>query len=223
MVSLLKSLLMKIDRAMFPLVRDQYAKALEKECVNCCETLLDVGCGRHSVIHRFSKKLKYTVGVDVFEPAIEESKKLKIHNEYKVMDVTKICVGREFQENSFDCVCALDVIEHLTKEAGLKLINSMEKIARKKVIIACPNGFLRQGVYDGNPFQVHISGWEMDEMRNMGYRVVGINGWKYLRGETGKIKWRPRIFWSGISLLSQLIVTNRPSKAFQILCVKDLQ
>jgi len=171
----------------------------------------------------FRKKLKYTVGVDVFELAIEESKKLKIHNESKVMDVTKICVGREFQENSFDCVCALDVIEHLTKEAGLKLINSMEKIARKKVIIACPNGFLRQGVHDGNSFQVHISGWEMDEMRNMGYRVVGINGWKYLRGEAGKIKWRPRIFWGGISLLSRLIVTNRPSKAFEILCVKDLQ
>ena len=99
----------------------------------------------------------------------------------------------------------------------------MEKIARKKVIISCPNGFVPQGVHYGNPFQIHISGWEVDEMQNMGYRVQGYSGWKPLRGEAGKIKWRPRIFWGRVSLLSQPIVTNRPSRAFEILCVKDLQ
>ena len=98
-VYLLKSLLKKIDRAIFFPFWDHYLKVLEKECVNNCETLLDIGCGRHSVIHRFSKKLKYTVGVDIFEPAIEESQKLKIHSEYKVMDVTRICEGGDFKKS----------------------------------------------------------------------------------------------------------------------------
>ena len=218
--SLLKYPLKKIDRMIFSSFSDHYAKVLEKECVDNCETLLDIGCGQHSPIHKFSKKLKYTVGVDIFEPAIEESKKLKIHSEYRVMDCRKI--KEEFQEKSFDCVCALDLIEHLPKKDGLKLINSMERIAKRKVIISCPNGFLPQGVYWDNPFQVHISGWEVDEMQNIGYRVQGYGGWKPLKGEAGTIKWRPRIFWDRISLLSQPIITNRPSKAFEILCVKDL-
>ncbi len=140
-----------------------------------------------------------------------------------MMDLRKIGAGREFQEKSFDCVCAFDVIEHLAKEDGLKLINSMERIARKKVIISTPNGFLSQGIHYGNPFQVHLSGWEVKEMKDMGYRVTGVGGLKLLKGEVAKIKWRPEFFWGRISLLSQLIVTNWPSKAFAILCIKDLQ
>lgn len=220
-VSLLKAPLRRIDRVIFSPFYEHFVRVLERECVNNCETLLDIGCGQHSPIHRFSKKLEYTVGVDAFEPAIEESKKLKIHSEYRVMDWRKM--GGEFQEKSFDCVCALDFIEHLSKEDGLKLIDFMERIARKKVIIFTPNGFLPQGVHYGNPFQVHLSGWGVDEMKDMGYSVIGIGGWKPLKGEVAKIKWRPRFFWGKISLLSQPIVTNRPSIAFAILCIKDLQ
>jgi hypothetical protein len=164
--------------------------------------------------------LEYAVGIDAFEPAIEQSKKLNIHNSYRVMDCRKI--GEEFQEKSFDCVCALDFIEHLSKEDGLKLIDSMERIAKKKVIIFSPNGFLSQGVHDGNPFQPHLSGWEVEEMKDMGYHVIGIGGLKIFKGEVARIKWRPKFFWSRISLLSQPLVINRPSIAFAILCVKDL-
>lgn len=221
MVSLLKSQLIRVDKKIFSQYYSFFENVLEQECVNNCNTLLDVGCGQHSPIRKFSKRLEYSVGIDAFKPAIEESKKLKIHNEYKVMNWNKMEVV--FKEKSFDCVCALDFIEHLSKEDGLNLITSMEKIARKKVIIFTPNGFLPQGVYYGNPFQVHLSGWGADEMKEMGYRVIGIDGYKPLRGEIAMIKWRPRLFWSKISLLSQPIVANRPSTAFRILCVKDLQ
>jgi len=220
--SLFKSPFKKIDRMIFSSLSDEFIRALEQECVerDNYKTLLDIGCGKCSPIHRFSKKINYTLGIDAFEPAIEESRKLKIHNEYKVMECKDI--ENEFQENSFDCVCALDFIEHLSKEDGLKLIDSMERIARKKVIIFTPNGFLPQGVYDNNPFQPHLSGWGVKEMKNMGYRVIGMGGLKFLKGEIAKIKWRPEFFWRRISLLSQPIVTNWPNMAFAILCIKDL-
>jgi len=81
-------------------------------------------------------------------------------------------IGRNFKENSFDCVLASDVIEHFSKEEGYKLIEMMEKIARRKVIIYTPNGFLKQGEYDNNPWQVHKSGWNVKEMKKFFLRFL---------------------------------------------------
>lgn len=208
----------KIDNFFFGKLHDQYPKMLEKEVLGC-DSLLDVGCGFESPIRGFSSKIKHTVGVDFYEYAIERSKKAGIHNDYVVADVLQLdsCFG----EKSFDCVVASDLIEHLKKEDGYRLIRMMEKIARKKVIIFTPNGFLPQREFDGNELQVHISGWEIEEMKKMGFRVVGINGLKFFRGEYSAIKYKPKVFWGRISLLSQLWTTRNPKRAFAIMCIKE--
>ena len=131
--------------------------------------------------------------------------------------------GREFREKSFDCVLASDVIEHLTKEDGQKLIKVMENLATKKVIIFTPNGFLYQPAHDGNEYQKHLSGWSVKEMKNLGYRVIGINGWKPLRKEFAEIRFKPVFIWIIISNLTQILVRYFPSHAFAILCVKEFQ
>lgn len=192
---------------------------LEKECEGC-ESLLDVGCGSDSPVKYFSKKIKRVIGVDGFQPSIDKSKAAGIHTEYVFMNVMDL--DKHFPERSVDVVVASDLIEHLTKEDGLKLMAMMEKIAIKKVIIFTPNGFLPQGEYDGNKYQVHLSGWEIDEMKKFGYRVTGINGWKKLRGEMAVVKYRPRVLWGRISLLSQYFTTKNPKNAFAILCVKEV-
>jgi len=184
-----------------------------------CKSLLDVGCGNNSPIKHFSHKL-YTVGVDAYLPSIEKSKNLRIHNDYLNIDVMDI--GEKINPKSFDCVLASDLIEHLTKENGLKLIKMMEEIATKKVIIFTPNGFLPQGEYDNNPWQIHHSGWEVEEMQDLGYKIIGINGWKSLRGEYAIIKFKPMLLWTLFSDITQLYVRNKPKYAFQILCVKEL-
>ena len=97
----------------------------------------------------------------------------------------------------------------------------MEKIARKKIIIFTPNGFLRQEEHDNNPWQVHKSGWNINEMKSLGYNVIGINGLKFLKGERAEIKFKPRIFWSLISDITQLFTRKHPKYAFQILCTKE--
>ena len=184
------------------------------------DTLLDVGCGDNSPVQFLAPDI-YKVGVDIFEPSIEASKKKKIHSDYVKLNVLEI--GDYFEESSFDCAVASDLIEHLEKKDGYELIKQMEKVSRKRIIIFTPNGFLKQGEYNQNPWQVHHSGWTPDEMEGMGFKVYGINGMKRLRGEFSKIRYRPRFLWRFISDLTQLFLKQRPGLAFQMLCVKELQ
>lgn len=200
-------------RKIFP----DYQVELEKTVADC-RTLLDVGCGSSSPIKHFSKRI-FSVGVDAFQPSIEKSRKEKIHNEYHILDALDI--GKEFRLNSFDCVLASGLVEHLTKEEGIRLIAMMERIARRKIIVITPNGFLPQGEYDSNPGQIHKSGWTVKEMEKRGYRVIGINGWKNLREERASIRFRPKLLFGVISVVSEFFVKNHPERAFELLCVKD--
>lgn len=213
-----RKLFKKIDDLIFGRLQNHYVRELEKALVDC-HSILDVGCGAYSPIQHFSKD-KFTVGVDAFQPSIDRSKAAGIHNEYKLMDILDL--DKEFKEKSFDAVIASDVIEHLTKEDGYRLIDLMERTAAKKVIIFTPNGFLEQHAYDGNELQVHLSGWEIKEMNDRGYHVTGINGLKYLKGEFAEVKWKPKVFWGRISLLTQPFTTYNPKNAFAILCLKKI-
>jgi predicted TPR repeat methyltransferase len=202
-----------------PLYAKDYATELKNEIVGSCQTLLDVGCGTNSLVSRFSNQLSYTVGVDCFAPSLRASRTSGIHRDYVQMNA--LDVGAYFGNESFDCVLASDVIEHLSKRDGWKLLAAMERIARRKVMIFTPNGFLHQDEYGGNPYQAHLSGWSVAEMRARGYRVIGINGWKPLRGEYAAIRWRPRELWQIASNVSQHATRRLPELAFQILCVKS--
>lgn len=195
-----------------------YYKILEKE-LDGMNSVLDVGCGHNSPIAKIKRKF-YSVGVDFFEPSIKKSQKAKIHNEYKLGDVLKI--GRYFKKKSFDAVIALDIIEHLEKEEGLSLLKQMEEIARKKIIIMTPQGFVQQHPFEKNPYQVHKSGWEIKDFKKMRYKIYGLRGFKFIRGEYATIKYKPWLLWGIIATLSQFLVYFFPSFAYQLLAVKYL-
>jgi hypothetical protein len=180
---------------------------LDRELDDCC-SIIDLGCGPSSPLRYVSKK-SHTVGVEIFRPYIRESKRQGIHDEYVLADLADI--KARFEPRSFDCVLALEVIEHFDKGEGLKLIGDMVGLASKKIIISTPNGFYPQGECDGNIRQTHKSGWDVEEMVKRGYRVSGFNGWKPLRGKPI------------VSSLTQPLVESRPECAFQLFCVKDLR
>jgi hypothetical protein len=182
-----------------------------------CKNFLELGCGSDSIVKYFSKDFKST-GVDIFKPSIKRSKEKGIHDKYLLMDVRKLT----FKPKSYDAVLALDLIEHLSKKEGKKLIDDMEKIAKKKVIVFTPNGFIERQTYDDNAYQIHKSGWSVSEMRKRGYSVCGINGLKLLKGR-GKLRRSRSISWWVISDITQVFTYHFPEHAFQILCVKDLE
>jgi len=197
-----------------------FARKLESEVVGKCATAIDLGCGKDSPLKFFSNELKYSLGVDSHMPSIASSMKSGIHSEYIASDILETC--RKITDNSFDCALALDLIEHLEKEDGEKLLKEMARIAKKRIIIYTPNGFLKQTVFEDNQAQKHLSGWSVKEMKKFGFKVYGMSGLKILRKEMGEIKYRPRLIWRFISFLTQVPVYFLPTLAFQILCVKTL-
>jgi predicted TPR repeat methyltransferase len=213
----LKVFLLRLHRNVYAKVFPDFIEELNGE-IEGFSSVLDLGCGNDSPLRHFPHKL-HSEGVDIFPGYIDESKITGIHDAYHNMNVLDI--DKKFKSGSFDCVVALDLIEHLTKEEGFELLKKMENIAKKKVIVFTPNGFVPQGNYDSNPWQEHKSGWTAEEMRALGYRVIGVNGLKSLRGELARLRFRPKYFWWIISDLTQLFVRNRPEKAYQILCIKD--
>ena len=89
---------------------------LQKELKDC-ETVLDLGCGPSSPI-QYCKNIKYSVGVEAFQPYLEKSKQNKIHSEYLEKKIEDL----DFPENSFDAVIMIEVLEHLPKETGKEVL-----------------------------------------------------------------------------------------------------
>jgi hypothetical protein len=209
------------NEKLFGIEFEQYHRLLRRVVVDeTCQTLLDVGCGETSPIHKFSGEIPHTVGVDAHAPSVERSRARGIHTDYRVTDV--LAIGSAFADGSFDCVVCLDVIEHFEKVDGNRLLDAMERIARKRVVVFTPNGFVPQPAEAGNPWQLHRSGWTAEEMRGRGYEVIGVGGWKPLRWSYALPKWRPRFFWERFARLTESHFESRPDRAFQILCVKKL-
>jgi len=210
-----------VDARVFGVSFAQYFAVLEQTIADgSCESLLDIGCGEKSPIFSFSKSIAHTTGVDSHLPSIERSRSEGIHTDYVQMNIADI--GNRFAPRSFDCVVALDVIEHFEKEDGLRLLDAMERIARKKVVVFTPNGFVAQPATPDNPHQLHRSGWTVAEMRARGYDIAGIGGWRPLRGAYANPRIHPFWLTERLSLLTERFFESRPEHAFQILCTKRI-
>lgn len=107
------------------------------------------------------------MGADIFAPYLEKCKSRGIHDEYVLCDVRSL----PFRRKSFDVVLCLDLLEHLEKEDGARLLQAMEEIARRQVIISTPIGEFEQHSYDGNPYQEHKGSWRPNELESLGYEV----------------------------------------------------
>lgn len=190
-----------------------------REALLGCESVLDIGCGTAPTMRELG--IPHCVGVEGYRPYFETILREKLQDKVIECDVRDI--SKHFQPKQFDGCVALDLIEHLPKEDGLKLLQSMEAIARKRVVLFTPSGFLPQRHAESDDLQAHLSGWEPEEMRKLGYEVIGLLGPKKWRGEYHKLKNRPIVLWAMMSFFAQCLSTKaKPEKAAAILCVKHL-
>lgn len=181
-----KSIYEKFDEKLYPL-KVFIMSWIEPECWvidKSAKTILDVGCGEGLPMEMIKMRINVekSVGVDLFEPYIRKSKKKRIHNEYVLVDVRKM----KFPNKSFDVVMALQVLEHLPKKDAWKVLEKMEKIAKKQVIAAMPIGEMYHPAVDNNELQLHQSHFDPEEFKKKGYKVTKV-GFKFITGEHGLV------------------------------------
>jgi len=183
--------------------------------VQSYKTILDVGCGVNSPINYFVRHGQILHGLDISSAEIGKQTKTKYQ---KVIN----CDIHDLNEDGkYELITALDFIEHFTKEEGFEILDKIENLAQKRVVVVTPNGFVSQTATADNPWQEHKSGWSVADFRERGYRVYGMFGPKFLRQGTAVLKHHPKLFFGLVSLILYPVYFWLPGKSFSLLAVYD--
>jgi len=183
----LKDLLRNFDRDVFREPMRDYFSLLERELADC-RSLLDIGCGASSPLEELDRLPPRRTGVELHRPTAEAARNRGFYQE--VLETPASAITSTFGRGSYDVVTALDVIEHLERPDGERLLGAMEHVASRKVIVFTPNGFVPQDD-PSNPWLTHLSGWTVGDFRSRGYEVFGVHGLRRLCGEGSLPRLRP--------------------------------
>ena len=151
-------------------------------------SVLDIGCGRGIVgaLIRIYREPERIIGVDAFEPYISFCRETGQYTDLLNLDVRKTSLP--FNEGEFDLATALEVIEHLPRADGVRLLDELERVS-KMVVVSTPNRYFRQSSYDDNPFQQHLSRWTVRDFVRRGYSVYGAGGFLFFGRELGLLSY----------------------------------
>ena len=179
------------------------------------DSILDIGCGEGLPIKGVcGHKNFFTVGVDQSIYFIKKSKAEKIHAEYVLCNAKFL----PFKEKSFDIVLCLEALYALPKHECMNVINTIQNIARKQIILSERAGARSEDI---DPWGCHIlSTWFATDFEKMGFKVRGSHGLKLpmLNGVLSKSAGLKYIF----SYLTGLPAYFMPESAQNILCSKKL-
>ena len=186
-------------------------------------TVLDIGFGHgsHWRIGSFPEGLKVT-GVDASSDWLLDPRSLRPSERMNKVVPQGL---KDIPTKSFDYCIAFDLIEHLPEHEGHLLVYEMERIARTKIYVFTPNGFVEQHPRLDNPFDAHISGWKINDFKEHGFQQhFGCVGFKKLYGP-----YAIRKKWASVNLAALVItfLLNRisqvhPRIAFSVCHVKTL-
>ena len=182
------------------------------------KTALDIGCGTRSHLSQFRPSVQ-TTGLDAHADAIDLAKQRNIHDHYIQANILS-----DNLDATFDLVTLFGLIEHLPKASGLDLLDRVERLSAKFILLETPHGFVPQGPEFGNEFQRHHSGWFINEFEGRGYTVHGTTGTRYLRGYMAG----PRYSFPGCLLLDEALtlllhINRKPKHAFNLVAIKDVR
>lgn len=143
-----------------------------RERLRFMDSVLDIGCGIGVLWEQYDSRM--IIGVDIHRAYLEHlvhmpRRAVPLHADARL-------IGQLFMPHSMSAVTLIDSLEHFTKEDGLRLLQDAESIARDQVIVFTPRGFFpQQGVdnygLNGEQYQTHYSGWESEELIQLGYNV----------------------------------------------------
>lgn len=142
-------------------------------------SFLDVGCGygKWGFLLRSYRTMEYgaafkVTGVDLFEPHIESLRGKDIYDSLHCCSAIEL----PFDDQSFDSAVCCEVLEHLNREQGPKLVAELQRVCRQGFVISTPlYDCLRGGgeTLDGfNPYEAHQYCYKAAEFRALGFTQV---------------------------------------------------
>jgi predicted TPR repeat methyltransferase len=125
---------------------------------------IGVGSGIYAKLLRNNKIINdiTIVGVEIWKPYISKFNLNELYDtiiqeDARKIDYTKL--GR------FDLTFAGDVLEHMTKEEAINLVENILSIS-KTLIISIPIIYMPQDEYEGNPYEIHVKpDWSDEEVK----------------------------------------------------------
>lgn len=144
------------------------------------DRMLDIGVGSGTYAKLFPKT-KWT-GIEVWEPYIDQFKLNDLYHEIILADARS---ARYATLGRFDVAVAGDVLEHMTAEEAVAVVEQL-KIIADTVIISIPVGHHPQGEFEGNPYEAHVvDDWTDERIR----QVFGEPTWGVVDGCIGVYCW----------------------------------
>lgn len=127
--------------------------------------IVDIGVGQGTYKDLFGnldnlKKANWH-GIEIWPRWI---KKFSLEKKYNVLHQEDV---RKFDYNKYapyDIAFAGDVLEHMTKQEAIDLVNQLQKHATN-IFISIPIVYMPQGADGGNPYEVHVKpDWSHEEV-----------------------------------------------------------
>ena len=198
-----------------------------RHSIGCPKTILDLGCGDGNLMEVLSQNRKWHItGVDIYHNSLKQAQRKDIYKELIKGDVLNSIKKLTKLQRKYDVVFFSQVIEHISKQKGKRVLKAIEKLAKKRIIVGTPRGFMEQPkkFLKGNPHQVHESGWMEGDFRSRGYKVFGI-GYKVIWSENGMARTENKVLFIFCTLLGYLLsplVYYFPRIGAGLLCIKDI-
>ena len=184
-------------------------------------TVLDLGCGNYTSgisIQTPLIQFKSLTGVEVWKKDLDETKTKDFKT--KKLDWIEdniLSYLSKHKKEKFDVIFLFDVLEHFKKEDGLKVLKTIEQMATKRILIFMPLGEHTLEANDGrvaeekNHWQKHLSQWEVEEWRDLGYDVEFLDGFH----QSGKLDagWIIKDFEKGEQFMKKCDICDKEFKS----------
>lgn len=159
----------------------------------------------------------HVTGVDIHLPSLRMAVASGRRRQAVNADITWL----PFAFEAFDVVVALDVVEHLDRADGKRLLAELTRIGARAVVLT-PSGFDPQPAEPDQPWMEHRSGWSAHDLRAAGYAVEGAGGPRWLRRPGSAGRFRFGLAGAVLAALLQRPFRRWPDQSFHLLGVTGL-
>lgn len=134
--------------------------------------IVDCGCGKglNGYLMRVTRDLKGStlIGIDVNDYFLNFCRTHKIYDKL----IKHYLPTLPLPDKSVDFLICTEVIEHLQKKEGKKLLEEIDRICRGRSLVTTPNIFFE--TEPGEKEDAHHSLWSPEDFKKLGYKVYGL-------------------------------------------------